>query len=99
MSKGKKNRSVTDSVNWDEGLINEPVKDDKWQPFVAFLVPSQCSNVNTVESLKAAVEEGTRRRFFFIEKESMLASAREDANCHLQEEGEEERRASKVQFQ
>ena len=32
--------------------------------------------MNTVESLKTAVEDGTRRKFFFIEKESMLASVR-----------------------
>jgi hypothetical protein len=78
MSKAGKKSKVPELVNWDEGLVKDDLKIEGWEPFIAFISPS----VNVPQSeatlaiLNSAIETGCRRRFFTLNKESMLISVR-----------------------
>ncbi|XP_062510207.1 sperm-associated antigen 17-like isoform X2 [Corticium candelabrum] len=79
MSKVKRTKSTSaGTARWDAGLVAEPLADEDWDLFVAFLIPENPSEVVHLAALTECVSTKRRKRFVAISREDLIKSVKDE---------------------
>jgi hypothetical protein len=79
MSKMKRTKSSSaGTARWDATLLAEPLVEDDWRLFLAFLIPDEPSQAEHIAALVESVGTKLRKRFVAVSREEIIQSIKDE---------------------